>query len=363
MSLFRDLGIVGASPSFRRILAFVARYAVCDVPVLIYGETGTGKELVARALHYLSGRRERPFVPVNCGALPDSLLENELFGHSRGAYTDARAQQKGMVALAEGGTLLLDEVDALSCRAQVALLRFLQDRRYRPLGAEATVQADVRIVAASNADLRCLVEAGTFRQDLLFRLDVAPVEVPPLRAREDDVLLLAEHFLLRFARQYGRLPARLGPDLRRTLLAHSWPGNVRELENVMHRAAILAEEGRLDALPLGVLAGIGRAAPLAVADGRGAGGAEEVGPEAAAPSSDEGDYDGGLKRAKARCLREFERRYLEWLLCRTRGNVSAAARTAGTERRHLGRMIKRAGLSPEMFRLSEEPAWEGDRHG
>jgi DNA-binding NtrC family response regulator len=291
-------------------------------------------------------------VPVNCGALPDSLLENELFGHSRGAFTDARAQQKGMVALAEGGTLLLDEVDALSCRAQVALLRFLQDRRYRPLGAEATLQADVRIVAASNVDLRRLVEAGAFRQDLLFRLDVAPVEVPPLRTREGDVLLLAEHFLLRFARQYGRAPARLGPALCRRLLDYGWPGNVRELENAMHRAAILAEEGRLEQLPLGVLSGIARAAPSAEA------GAAAKAEETAAPPREVGDYDGGLKRAKARCLQQFERRYLQWLLYQTRGNVSAAARTAGTERRHLGRMIKRAGLSPEMFRVPEQACWE-----
>ncbi|WP_200808416.1 sigma 54-interacting transcriptional regulator [Tistlia consotensis] len=341
-SLFSDLGIVGRSPSFLRIQTSVARYAECDVPVLIHGETGTGKELVARALHYLSGRRDRPFVPVNCGALPDSLVENELFGHRRGAYTDARAEQRGMVALAEGGSLLLDEVDALDRRAQVTLLRFLQDRQYRPLGAEALVQADVRIVAASNADLKGLVEAGAFRQDLLFRLDVAAVEVPPLRERGDDVLLLAEHFLDRYARQYQRRPPTLGPAARLLLLGHDWPGNVRELENAMHRAAILADQGRLDELPPGVLPEPGQTA------------ATEAGAAVEDP-----DYRGGLKRAKARCLQQFERRYLEWLLCQTRGNVSAAARTAGTERRHLGRMIKRAGLSAEMFRGAEADASSG----
>ncbi len=327
-------GLIGESPVFREVLATVARFAACDVPVLIYGETGTGKEMIARALHYQGPRRNRPFVPVNCGALPDALVENELFGHSRGAYTDARVQQKGLVALAEGGTLLLDEVDSLSHRAQVALLRFLQDRQYRPLGAEYPVKADVRIVAATNADLGSLIGKGVFRQDLLFRLDVAPVRLPPLRERGDDVVLLAEYFLGLFAKQYRRSQPVLEHDIRQALTAYGWPGNVRELENTMHRVAILSERGHIESLPLGILS---HSAPVA---------------SRVAPSPPDMDYGGGLRSARARHQARFEDGYLRWLLGQTGGNISAAARTAGTERRHLGRMIRRAGLSAEAFRLA-----------
>lgn len=328
---FRDLNIVGESPAFLEILHYVSKYAICDVPVLILGETGTGKELVARALHYLSGRKDRPFVPVNCGALPDTLVENELFGHSRGAYTDARAHQKGLVALAEGGTLLLDEVDALSGKAQVSLLRFLQDGCYRPLGAEEPVQANVRLVAATNADLGALIAKGEFRQDLLFRLNVAPLRVPSLRERGQDILLLAGHFLKQYSAQYSAVPPVLGPDIQCALTEYHWPGNIRELENVMHRAVILSSTGEFDSLPLGALSVASESGVTCGSSGR-------------------GEFSGGLKCARARCLAQFERRYLLWLLRQTNGNVSAAARTAGTERRHLGRIIKRVGLSPDMFR-------------
>ena len=323
--VFETLGIVGASPAFRRVLSFVARYAACDAPVLVGGETGTGKELVARALHYLSPRAGKPFVPVNCGAVPDSLFENELFGHARGAYTDARSAQLGLVAQAQHGTLMLDEVDALSARAQVALLRFLQDLTYRPVGADRAIKADVRVIAACNTDLTELVSLGAFRRDLLFRLNVATVVIPPLRDRPEDVLRLADFFLARFAAQYGRRRPDLGPAVRQALARHAWPGNVRELENVMHRATILADGSPLDDLPITM-------------------------PGAAREDADPGAYDGGLKAARARCLEGFERRYLQWLLSTTGGNVSAAARAAGAERRHLGRMIRRLGLEPEAYR-------------
>ncbi|MGK7865374.1 sigma 54-interacting transcriptional regulator [Falsiroseomonas sp. E2-1-a4] len=331
--VFESLGIVGVSPGFGRVLDYVTRYAACDAPVLVWGETGTGKELIARALHYLSPRADKPFVPVNCGAVPDLLFENELFGHAKGAYTDARAPHRGLVNQAQNGTLLLDEVDALSARAQVALLRFLQDLTYRPVGADRAIKADVRVIAACNADLNQMVALGGFRRDLLFRLDVGSVVIPPLRERPEDVLRLADFFLTRFAAQYRRAGPALGPSVRRALTLYAWPGNVRELENAMHRAVILSDGGRLDDLPLGVLAAMG---------------AEATSDEPASQV-----YGGGLRAARARCLEGFERSYLQWLLGETGGNVSAAARAAGAERRHLGRMIRRLELEPEAYRPTQ----------
>ncbi len=333
-ALYADFGIVGSSPAFVEALDLTGRYAEFDAPVLISGETGTGKELVARAIHYFGRRRGGPFVPVNCGALPDNLLEDELFGHIRGAYTDARGNRKGLVAQAEAGTLFLDEIDALTPRAQVAVLRFLQERQYRPLGSERPLAANVRIVAATNADLSALIEAGGFRIDLLFRLDVATLRIPPLRERPDDVALLAAHFLRRYAELYGRPVPALSPAVRAELAAHSWPGNVRELENAMHRAVILAVADQVSALPLGTLAACPGAQPSA--------------PPPFLLSE-------GLKEARAREMESFERRYLGWLLDETDGNIAAAARRAGTERRNLGRIIKRLGVEAANYRRTRGP--------
>lgn len=328
---YADFGIVGRSPAFVDALTLTGRYAEFEAPVLISGETGTGKELVARAIHYFGRRRGGPFVPVNCGALPDTLLEDELFGHIRGAYTDARGNRKGLVAQAEAGTLFLDEIDALTPRAQVAVLRFLQDRQYRPLGSERSIEADVRIVAATNADLSALIGAGGFRSDLLFRLDVATLRIPPLRERPDDIALLTTHFLTRYAELYDRPVPVLSEAVRASLAAHSWPGNVRELENAMHRAVILAIGGRVAVLPLGTLA---------------------AWPEAAAATAPHPPFllSEGLKEARAREVESFERRYLGWLLDETDGNIAAAARRAGTERRNLGRIIKRLGVEASSYR-------------
>lgn len=311
------------------------RFACCEAPLLIQGETGTGKELFARAAHYLSVRRDGPLIPINCGALPDPLLESELFGHCRGAFTDAKSNKPGVVALADGGTLFLDEVDTLSPHAQVALLRFLQDRQYRPVGSDKLLTADVRILAATNADLGDLVARGTFRQDLKFRIDVASLKVPPLRERGDDVLLLANHFLALFSRHYRKAPARLSEAACAMLRRHTWTGNVRELENVIHRAVLLDDRGVIETLPIGQ-----HAQPLP----------HEV--AAIERRMSEGPLPSSLRAAKARCLKSFERTYLDQLLRQTGGNVSEAARVAGTERRHLGRMIKRAGLAAEEFRFA-----------
>ena len=237
-----DLSLIGECPSFLDALDRLKRFTRCDAPVLIEGETGTGKELAARAVHYLSERREHPFIPVNCGALPDALLENELFGHAKGAFTDARESYTGLIAQAEQGTLFLDEVESLSPRAQVALLRFLQEMEYRPLGSPRTLQANVRVIGATNLSLEGMQAQGHFRQDLLYRLNIMPVRLPPLRERADDVLLLAEHFLAGLRRRYGRPDRYLHEDFLAWMRRHDWPGNIRELENLLHRQFLLAEQ-------------------------------------------------------------------------------------------------------------------------
>lgn len=320
---FAALNLVGESACFRAALGLIERVARCDATVLILGETGTGKELAGRAIHYLGVRRDAPFVPVNCGAIPETLVESELFGHARGAFTDARTAREGIVAQAAGGTLFLDEVDSLSPRSQVALLRFLQDREYRPVGGERARQADVRVLAATNADLETLVGRRLFRQDLLFRLNVLSLRLPPLREREGDAALLADLFVRRLAEQYRTGPKALDPKLLASLAARPWPGNVRELENFIHRAFLLADGPILGAPP--------EAGPA-----RGAAGPAEA---AALP----------FQAAKARAIREFERRYLIELLTRAEGNVSLAARLSGKERSRLGRLLKKHGLERARF--------------
>ena len=242
---FRE--IVGTSPALRATLERAARVVPHgDATVLILGETGTGKELLARALHYGGPRASGPFVELNCAALPAQLLESELFGHERGAFTDAKTAKPGLFEAADGGTLLLDEINQLALELQAKLLRALEQKATRRLGSTTTRAFDVRIIAASNADLAAEVRAGRFRQDLYYRLNVISLVLPPLRERGDDVLLLAEAFLARFAAQYGLPHPALDPDARRALVTHAWPGNVRELRNAMERALLLSPPGTLD---------------------------------------------------------------------------------------------------------------------
>jgi len=317
---FADHALIGRAPAFLDSLAAIERFARCLAPVLVQGETGTGKELAARALHELGERRGRPFVAVNCGALPDSLVESELFGHERGAFTDAREARAGLVAEAAGGTLFLDEIESLSAKGQATLLRFLETREFRPLGGRLR-QADVRLVAAGNADLAALARRGSFRRDLFYRLDVLTVTLPPLRARPGDAVILAEHFARRFARQYGGATLRIGPDLRDWLNGRRWPGNVRELENLVHCCVL---GGRLP------LREEGEPAPLGEAGER--------------PSFSE---------AKRSTLEAFERRYLTEILRESGGNVSQAAREAGKERRAFGKLLKKHGIAPDDLREPE----------
>src|SRR3954452_20516723 len=227
--------MIGRSHTFLKAVELIDKIASCDVPVLIEGETGTGKEIVAQAIHYGGARRRYPFVPVNCGAIPDALIENELFGHERGAYTDAQSKRGGVIASAQRGTLFFDEVDALSPKAQVTLLRFLQDQCYTPLGAGELCRADVRVIAASNKDLSKLVEQESFRLDLLFRLKVMQLALPPLRARTGDAALLAAHFIRVCSTKFGRGEKTLHPETVGWFDKYDWPGNIRELENLISR--------------------------------------------------------------------------------------------------------------------------------
>ena len=253
--------LAGSAESFELALRKIPLLARSDATVLITGETGSGKELVARALHYAGPRASGPFVPCNCGALPDHLIENELFGHVPGAYTDARAEQKGLLSIADGGTLFLDEINSLSLHGQAKLLRFLQDREYRPLGSQQTRRANVRILAATNVDLGELLRTQRFRGDLFHRLNVLQLNVPALRERAEDIPILAYLFLRRHCTNLERPVARFSPEALGALSRYEWPGNVRELESVVQRAVVLASSSVLSAADLGLPGGTEASGP------------------------------------------------------------------------------------------------------
>ena len=323
-------GLVGESAAFLEMMATLDKIAAYDIAVLITGETGSGKELAARAIHYRSARHDKPFIPVNCGAVPDYLIENELFGHSRGAYTDARQDQPGLVAQAEGGTLFLDEVDALSPKAQVCLLRFLQDGQYRPLGGGRTVSASVRILAACNVDLERLVKAGGFRSDLHYRLDAMELAIPPLRERDGDAILLARHFIGEAARRYGVPEKELHPETRDWLLGQDWPGNIRELHHRIQREFLLADS------------------PLVHIRGEQPDRERRSQPDRRSPVPGKLNFN----EAKQEILEAFERDHLTHLMHLSAGNVSHAARLAGKERRSLGKLLKKHHIDPSIFRAA-----------
>jgi DNA-binding NtrC family response regulator len=325
--------MLGQSKAFEQMRAQLHRYAGCDVQVLIEGETGTGKELAAREIHYASARSERPFVPVNCGALPDNLIENELFGHERGAYTDAKSAQPGLIDHARGGTLFLDEVDSLSSKAQVTLLRFLENNEYRPVGGGVARVSNARVVAATNACLEAQVAAGRFRRDLQYRLNALHVRLPPLREREGDIPMLAEHFLRQVAQRLDRPARRWTDEALQVLEAHRWPGNVRELENVVLRACLGTEAAVIGASILdGLIAPVAGGSSLAAAD------------------EPQDNAELHYVSAKQHAMCAFERSYLLSLMKRAAGNITAAARLSGTERRQLGKLLKKHGIETAEFR-------------
>lgn len=322
---FVGMNMIGRSPPFVNVLKNIKKISCYDIPVLIEGETGTGKELAARAIHYLGPRRDFPFIPVNCGAIPDNLIENELFGHEKGAYTDAKSSQQGIIALANHGTIFLDEVEALSLKGQIVLLRFFEDQVYKPLGASRPSKANVRIIAASNENLSQLVERGLFRQDLFYRLNIVQIEIPPLSQRGEDIKLLADYFLNKYKSAYRQQDKFLHPDSYKLLKRNSWPGNVRELENLLHSEFLLAE-GPCMELGKGSSAQKDRRTNLI--DRR-----------------ENHLFQDNFNEAKSSIISRFEKAYLKQLFQEANGNVTLAAKRAGKERRALGKLLKKHGIS------------------
>jgi DNA-binding NtrC family response regulator len=320
---------VTADPAITAVIRTVRQVADTDATVLITGETGTGKELIARALHEESSRHEKNFVPVNCGALPETLLESELFGHIRGAFTGATETRPGKFQLAEGGTVFLDEIADMNHALQVKLLRVLQTGDYSPVGSAAVRQSRARVVAASNQSLKPLVASGVVRADLYYRLNVICLELPPLRARRDDIPRLSDFFLRQFADTYRRQAQRFHPDVVRFLNAYDYPGNVRELENIVRRAVILARSPEITVadLPADV-----RQMAVSRVD------VDDV----PAPAS--------FHMARARVVQEFEREFLIGVLHECGGIISRAARRAGLSERNLHAKLKKYGLRGSDFR-------------
>jgi transcriptional regulator with GAF, ATPase, and Fis domain len=315
--------LVGRSLRMREIFGLLERVAPTDATILLEGETGVGKDLVAQTVHSLSSRAAGPFIVVDCGAVSGTLIESELFGHEKGAFTGAAQMRKGAFELAQRGTIFLDELGELSVDLQPKLLRVIEQREIRRVGGSQTIKVDIRVVAATKKNLRLEVEKGKFREDLYFRLSVVPVTVPPLRERREDVPLLVEAFFDRLAQSTGRRP-ELDKGTVDALVAHDWPGNVRELRNVLERAVYLG----------GKLPGIGLFGqpPQAGASGDGAG---------AAPEKDDFQSELSYRDNKERWNDRFEMRYLTWLLERAEGNISRAAREADMDRKYLHRLLKK----------------------
>lgn len=310
--------LIGQHPLIDRVQRLIRRVAVTDATVLILGESGTGKELAARSVHASSRRADRPFIPVNCGAIPADLLESEMFGHEKGSFTGAVGSRAGMFQLANGGTIFLDEISEMSPVLQVKLLRVLQDREVRPVGSDRAFKVDVRVIAATNKDLAMQVERGLFREDLFYRLEVIPITLPPLRERRSDIPLLVKHFLDRHNQKRSDLQVSITEEAMVHLWEYDWPGNVRELENLLERLVILSEDGlvRVENLPPNIRSFI----------------SEKKIPRPVMTEE-------GLDLTNA--VEEFENRLIEEALRRTKGNKQAAARLLGLKRTTLVAKLRR----------------------
>jgi two-component system response regulator HydG len=315
--------IIGVSPPIIEVRRLIGTVAHTEVAVALCGETGTGKELAARTIHEQSQRSDQPFVVVDCAALPEPLLENELFGHEAGAYTGADRKTLGLLAEADGGTVFIDEIGEMPLALQSKLLRFLQTKEFRRVGAATQTRVDVRVVTATNRDLEAEVAAGRFRRDLFYRINVFPIRLPALRERREDVALLADHFLRAAGKEMGRVVEPLRAEALAVLAAHDWPGNVRQLENAVRRLVVGTEGSRIGAAECEAVLGV--RSPSAPA--KGANGSVEP-----------------FHAARAEALERFERAYLDRLLRATGHNVAEAARRAGIDRKNLWLKLKRYGL-------------------
>ncbi len=315
--------MVGKSPSMREIFGLIERIAATDATVLIEGETGTGKDMIARTLHQLSPRADKPFIVVDCGAVAGTLIESELFGHEKGAFTGAVSARQGAFELASGGTVFLDELGELSLDLQPKLLRVLEQRELRRVGGTKTLKVDLRVIAATRKDLRSEVEKGKFREDLYFRLNVVPITAPPLRERREDIPLLIEHLL----RKLGPDGAQISEATRAALMAHDWPGNVRELRNVIERALALGADPGMLVAPLGTETSTAKGVQL----------------------RDALEFEPGLsfRDTKEKWNELFERRYLAWLIKRADGNISKAARDADMDRKYLHKLLRKYGITAQ----------------
>ena len=312
--------LVGESPLFLAVLKKIPVVANCDATVLMSGETGTGKELCARAIHYLSPRASKPFIPVNCGAIPTELVENELFGHMRGAFTSASSSQPGLIHGAHGSTLFLDDIDCLPLSAQVKLLRFLQEKEYRQLGSTKMCHADVRVISATNLDLEEALRQGKLRQDLYYRLSVIPLMLPPLRNRPEDIQLLARHFLEKYATEFNKQVTGFASDAMQMLMLYDWPGNVRELEHLIERGVLFSDQTVI-------------------------GGADIVLPRQKSTQCQE-----SFKEAKAKVIAQFERTYIQGLLRAYQGNITKAAQAAQKNRRAFWQLIRKHRIDVQGFK-------------
>lgn len=327
--------LVGRCPAIRAALNLVARVAPTRATVLITGETGTGKELIARLLHGNSDRANRPLLAVNCGAVAESLVESELFGHARGSFTGANTRRAGKFAAADGGTLFFDEVTSMSERLQAALLRVLQSGEYCPIGSDCSLMCDVRVVAAANRELRDLVEEGTFRADLFYRLNIIRIHLPPLRQRPADLPLLIDHYLQMYAHRYGRGELAVEPASLRELLDYDYPGNVRELDTIIHRATLLSEG------PLVSVSGLLESHVKLGSD--------------AVPARIDAD-NSSFHVAKAQVVERFERDYLTTALRRSRGVITEAAKATGLSERNFHLKLRKYGLGHETPADASMPA-------
>lgn len=319
------LNVIGSSPSMQAVAETISRVADTGVDVLILGETGTGKELVARSVHDLGRRADGPFVPIDCGAIPENLLESELFGYERGAFTGADRQRRGLLETASGGTFFLDEIGDLPLVLQAKLLRVLQERKLRRVGGNTEVDVDVRIVAATSLDLDQMVQDRSFREDLYYRINVVRIDLPPLRERGDDLGLLAEHFTLRCSREMERPVPAITPAAYSLMRRYHWPGNIRELQNVIRRAIVLTDDDKIspDDLPVSLVAAAGSA---------------------------NGSPGRSFFEIREEYLARFEREYFESLLRRHAGNVKESAREAQLPRGTLYRLLKHQALDPSEYR-------------